>query len=219
MPEATTGFTTMQRRVVNWDVDEMVVEEEAPKAPPAISVAPAPARPATPETSSLRVGQTDKSLVAEPKPKVTRNRTGNGHTPEFKRKLNDTERAFFRSSFLRKDGRFEEDGCVTLKSGVHEDVAIFQVTGFISYLHREVAQGRIELRDLHAYLNWMHTKYEGLWSQYNNPRFTAVRLRNQQARRQGQAPSVTIPFDEVPIQQFTKPKFKAFPRRGSYHRG
>jgi hypothetical protein len=208
------AFTTIARRVVNWDAGEPEIEVPAPVIPAVVKgvITPAPARPATPEESSLRTGQTDRdnSLVVEAKP------SRNGHKSEMVRKLNNEERNFFRQSFLRKNGEFEEDDCVALKAGVSEDVAIFQVTGFISYLHRDVAQGRTTLPNLPAYLEWMHMKYEGLWSQYNNPRFQDIRYQNEQARRSGRRPEASIPIEEVPIRpQFaTRPTFKAFPRRG-----
>jgi len=211
------AFTTIAKRVVNWDVGEPeIVSKPAPVIPAVVR----PAVPVTAETSSLRLGQTDKNLVAEPRQKITRNRTGNGHTSEFVRKLKDPERNFFRSAFMGKDGLIQEDDCNVLLSGVDDEITIWQVTGFISYLHRQVAQGLIQLRNLPAYLEWMQTKYEGLWTQYNSNRFTSVRVVNEQSRRRGEPATVSIPIEEVPIRPaYARPNFKAFPRRGSYSRG
>jgi hypothetical protein len=192
-------------RRVNWNRKAQAVQT-APEHPVHRS------RPGLAEVSP-------QAIAVQVKPKITRNRTGNGHKSTMVRKLNDQERNFFRSSFLRKNGEIEEDDCVAMKAGVANEVAIFQVTGFISYLHRDVALGRTQVRDLPAYKEWMRTKYGALWAQFNNPRFTEVRHRNAAARALGQ-PMVNIPLQEIPIRkQFsTTPNFKAFPRRGAYAR-
>jgi hypothetical protein len=204
-------FITFQKRVVNWDANEAIVEEE-PVA------TPAPSSPVTAETSSLRLGQTDRSLVIQPKPN---NR--NGHRSEMVRKLNDGERVWLKNKFIQKNGQIANDDCVAFKGQMISDViAIFQITGYISVLHRYVALGRLELRDLSAYLNWMEFKYQGLWSQYNNERFTAIRRTNTIARVRGRQPTANIPIEEVPIQTsagtviYAEPVFKTMPRRAAY---
>jgi hypothetical protein len=215
-------FTVVPRRVVNWDFNEADVGEE-PVATPVLLPSPSVAVPATAETSSLRLGQTDRSLVAEPRSNRVRP-SRNGHRSEMVRKLNDDERAWLRTKFLQKNGQIANDDCVAFKGQIISDcIAIFQITGYVSVLHRYVALGRLELRDLPAYLNWMHEKYRGLWSQYNNERFTAARRTNQVDRVNGRQPTVNIPIAEVPIQTSagvlsTVPTFKVFPRRAQYAR-
>jgi len=196
-------FITFQKRVVNWDANEAVFEEE-----PVV----------TPVLPSLVISQTStKSLVIQPKPG-----NKNGHRSEMVRKLNDGERAWLKNKFIQKNGQIANDDCVAFKGQMISDViAIFQITGYISVLHRYVALGRLELRDLSAYLNWMEYKYQGLWSQYNNKRFTAVRIVNTASRVNGQQPTANIPIEEVPIQTSAgvlsiTPTFKAFPRRRAY---
>jgi hypothetical protein len=192
-------------RRVNWNRAEQIIETEAP-------VAPAPVQRAVVESPP----QTAMAVQVK-----RRNRQGNGHRSEMVRKLNDGERDWLRAAFLRKNGQIEEDDCVTFKGQMISDViAIFQITGFISVLHRYVALGRMEVRDLPAYLNWMQSKYGGLWSQWNNTRFVTVRAQNLQARQNGQPAQASIPYEEVPIQgQFsTTPSFKAFAKRGTFHR-
>jgi len=197
-------FITFQKRVVNWDANEAIVEEEPV---------------ATPVLSSLVIPQTStKSRVIEPKVKTN---NGNGHRSEFVRKINDLERAILKSAFLHKNGQIANDDCVLFKRQLSQQLAIFQITGYISVLHRYVALGRLELRDLSAYLNWMEYKYQGLWSQYNNKRFTAVRIVNTASRVNGQQPTANIPIEEVPIQTSdgvlsVTPVFKAWPRRKVY---
>lgn len=208
-------------RRVNWNRTAQVVEQEVPEpAPVTPSPAPVIQTAPTPKVMDRSGSVTQTATAVQPKPKITRNRTGNGHKSEMVRKLNDSERNWLRSAFLRKNGQIEEDDCVTFKGQMISDcIAIFQITGFISYLHRDVAQGRTLVGDLQSYLNWMRDKYGALWAQYNNPRFTAMRTYNQATRRTGR-PLQAIPISSVPIQpQFsTTPNFKAFPRRGAYAR-
>ena len=198
-------FITFQKRVVNWDANEAILEEE-----PVATPVPSP---------TLVIPQTPtRSRVIAPKPE---NR--NGHRSEMVRKLNDGERAWLKNRFLQKNGQIANDDCVAFKGQMISDViAIFQITGYISVLHRYVAMGRLELRDLSAYLNWMEYKYQGLWSQYNNERFTTIRRTNTIARVQGRQPTATIPIEEVPIQTsagpviYAEPVFKTMSHRAAY---
>jgi len=200
-------FITIQKRVVNWDFNEAIIEDEpvaTPVPPPRVVIHQTP----------------KKSLVIQPKP---HNR--NGHRSEMVRKLNDSERTWLKNKFLQKNGQIANDDCVAFKGQIISDcIAIFQITGYISVLHRYVALGRLELRDLSAYLNWMEYKYQGLWSQYNNERFTTIRRTNMIARVQGRQPTATIPIEEVPIQTsagpviYAKPVFKAMSHRAAYYK-
>jgi len=219
-------FITIQKRVVNWDFNEAIVEEEpvtTPVPPPRVVIHQ------TPSMHREYTGLTDggrhsphykKSLVIQPKP---HNR--NGHRSEMVRKLNDSERMWLKNKFLQKNGQIANDDCVAFKGQMISDViAIFQITGYISVLHRYVALGRLELRDLSAYLNWMEYKYQGLWSQYNNERFTTIRRTNTIARVQGRQPTATIPIEEVPIQTsagpviYVEPVFKTMSHRAAYYK-
>lgn len=195
-------------RRVNWNRAAQIIEEE--KVPAVVQTVPT-------MVIDTQLDFTPPETATAIQPRITRNRTGNGHKSEMVRKLNDSERNWLRAAFLRKNGQIEEDDCVTFKGQMISDcIAIFQITGFISYLHRDVAQGRTIVRNLPAYLNWMQTKYGTLWAQYNNPRFTAMRNQNQAARNQGR-PLQAVPISSVPIQpQFsTTPNFVAFSRRRS----
>jgi hypothetical protein len=154
-------------------------------------------------------------------PKRTRNRVGNGHKKQMVRSLLPQEKDFFRANFLAANGMLEEKDCTVLKEKVSEEVAIFQVTGFISYLHRDVASGRTVLQDTRAYLEWMRIKYPHLLIQYNSERFIHARHINEVGQRQGLAPTAHVSTDEEPIVPMTRggPVFKVFPRKGSLYRG
>ena len=75
----------------------------------------------------------------------------NGHKIEKKRKLNDREKNIIRSEFLRLNGIIYEDACLEIKKKLGNDISIFQVTGFITLLHRYVKKGQLSLRDMDSY--------------------------------------------------------------------
>lgn len=218
-------FSLTGTRRLNWDPDELIEEEGEVSG--ATLPSPTPVTQAVgPQTvpGSDGVYRVPPSSYDPPPPNPprvirTRNRVGNGHKKTMTRKLFDDERNIIRGAFAQKNGQFEEDDCVQLKANrLNPVVAIFQVTGFVSYLHRAVASGMTQLRDLPAYLNWMEQKYSSLWAQYNNPRFVALRSENARARSSGQR-MATIPIDEVPLVNFsTRPVLTAFPRAGAYAR-
>lgn len=233
---STTGLV---RRVVNWDVDEAVQEPEiatpVPPAPKALFIItdspPTPVQNITADMrSAIRDAMTqlnDEALnnnnkVTVTRPKITRNRTGNGHKKQFVRKLNNPEKDLIRAQFISVNGQIAEDDCVRLKSRMDSVVAIFQITGFVSYLHREAALGRLPLVSMGAYAAWMETRYPNLWAQWNKPAFINIRRTNRDNRLAGR-PLVNIPIEQSPITpQFTPsstPTFKAFNRRGSFFRG
>ena len=105
--------------------------------------------------------------------------SGNNHKKEKTRGLTDSERDSLRAFFLSLDGQIEEDACVAIKRGMNDDVAIFQVTGFVSYLHKEVASGALKLRDLEGYIEWMKAKYPKLLEQYNSEKYRLLRQQIQ----------------------------------------
>jgi hypothetical protein len=201
-------------RKINWDPSEQVIEEE-----------PAPALLVVPKPVPVAPRATGTAQVTVIKPKITRNRIGNGHKKQKVRDLHDSERTFLRSTFQAKNGQIEDDFCVDLKygngsaTGMDADVAIFQITGFMSFLHREVAQNRLVLQDLQAYCNWMHTRYADLWEQWNRPAFVNIRRVNAENRTAGR-PLASIPRTQSPtvFTPASSPAFKPFARRGVFHR-
>jgi hypothetical protein len=219
---STTGLV---RRVVNWDVDEVVQEPEisTPVLPTPVQNIAADMRSAIRDAMTQLNGEAlNNNEVTVTRPKITRTRTGNGHKKLFFRKLNNPEKDLIRAQFIRVNGQIAEDDCVRLKSQMDSVVAIFQITGFVSYLHREVAQGRLALSSVGAYAAWMETRYPNLWAQWNKPAFRSTRDVNRNNRRAGR-PMVNIPIEQSPITpQFipsSTPTFKAFNRRGSLFRG
>lgn len=109
-------------------------------------------------------------------PAASSPKSGNGHKSEKKRDLTDTEKDSIRAEFVAQNGTADDDHWVEFKKGMDDEVAIFQVTGFVSYLHREVARGNIILGNQSAYLTWLKGQYK-LWAQYQSPKYSSYRAK------------------------------------------
>ena len=107
-------------------------------------------------------------------------RNGNGHRSTMVRKLFDDERDIIRAQFLKLNGQIHEDACLPIKNLLGSEVAIFQVTGFISLLHTYAAMGRLQVNDFPAYENWMKTQRK-IWARYSSPKYQALRIKAAQA--------------------------------------
>jgi len=114
-------------------------------------------------------------------PRRIRNRTGNGHRKQAVRKFLDCERDYMRSVFQEKNGQLEHGDCAIIKRDLLDgnEIAIWQVVGFISYLHRSVASGVTLLRDPPSYLTWMQNKYPALFAQFNSEKYRQLRRYNE----------------------------------------
>jgi hypothetical protein len=130
-----------------------------------------PTPPVTTPPEPLTIADiTDPSTPAAPK-----KRNGNGHAKNKVRSLLDGEKDSIRSEFLTLNGQIDEDACVRLKKNkMPPEVSIFQVTGFVTYLHLKVAGGELDVRDLPAYLAFLQ-KHRDMWSRYNSPKYVAMR--------------------------------------------
>lgn len=114
--------------------------------------------------------ETEKQLRAmERKP-----RNGNGHEKKKKRELTDNERDTIRSEFMALNGQIIDDACVAIKNNLDPEVAIFQITGFVTSLHKEVREGKTTLKNMNAYEEFLQ-KHRALWATYNSPKYIAMR--------------------------------------------
>ena len=164
------------------------------------STAPVPDTPAGPELVMTPTGP-----VAW-QPRAYKKREGNGHKKLKVRDLLGPEKDSIRSFFLFKNGMIGNDDCVGFKLQMVAEVAIFQITGFVSYLHCQVAEGIITLQDLIKYEGWMRAKYhDTLWARYNYKIYMDIRTQNQALIAAGQAPTAKVSKNY-------KPKFAAFPK-------
>jgi hypothetical protein len=110
-------------------------------------------------------------------------RSGNGHKVAKIRSLYGNEKDTIRAEFLNLNGQIAEDACKPIHDSLDKDVSIFQVTGFVTYLHSMIAGGSLEVRDMPAYLSFLQG-HRGLWAKYNSPKYH---------RKQPAAPMVSPP--------------------------
>jgi hypothetical protein len=103
-------------------------------------------------------------------------RTGNGHKIAKTRNLNDDEKDSIREFFRDMNGQIEDDACVNYKKGMSTEVTIFQVTGFVSYLHNQVASGLLKLGNMDTYFDFIKG-HRDLWATYNSPRYRVLRAK------------------------------------------
>jgi hypothetical protein len=92
----------------------------------------------------------------------TKARNGNGHQKKFVRKLNDMEKDTIRAFFISVNGEITYKRTQEVHAQCDPIVSIAQVTGFISYLHAEVARGDLKVRDRAAYEKVL------VWNRENN---------------------------------------------------
>jgi hypothetical protein len=109
-------------------------------------------------------------------------RSGNGHKIAKVRSLSDHEKNRIRVFFQAVNGEIRPDSCTRLwQSMVQEpdskDISVFQVTGFVTYLHGQVMGGVDTVRNLPRYLAYLQTHRE-MWLKYNSPKYAAMRLNN-----------------------------------------
>jgi len=138
---------------------------------------------APPQSGGNNPSTVSQTATAPPAPPATdptpKPRNGNGHKTGFVRKLNDHEKDIIREDFMRLNGCYEDKvkSCTLLLPMLGSEITVFQVTGFVSYLHREVASGRINMPDMDAYIEFMK-KHKELWAQYNSPKYQKLRTQN-----------------------------------------
>jgi len=106
-------------------------------------------------------------------------RNGNGHAINIKRKLNDTEKNEIRADFTRLNGEYEDakKSCTVLLPHMGSEITVWQVTGFVSFLHREIASNGFTVPDMASYLKFLGN-HKKLWAQYNSPKYQALRAKN-----------------------------------------
>lgn len=114
-----------------------------------------------------------------PVPAIPKPRNGNGHLSLKKRKLTDNEKDHMRSFFRSKNGIFKEDDLVRFREkNLDPEVSIFQVTGFMTLVHKDIAAGRFSVPNMGAYLEWMRGQRR-LYARYNSPKYQRLRDQNK----------------------------------------
>jgi hypothetical protein len=104
----------------------------------------------------------------------------NGHKSLKIRDLFEPEKDKIKNElFIPNNGIIERDLCVTFKrQHMPEEVTIFQVTGYVTTLHGQVAKGVFRLRNQRAYEAAIE-KHRALWNTYNTPKYIERRNRAQ----------------------------------------
>ena len=87
--------------------------------------------------------------------------SGNGHKSEKVNALEEWEKDLIRSEFIKLNGEILRDTCLDIKKKLNKDTAIFQVTGFVSLLHKYALKGEINLPCLDRYYNFQYLKKHG----------------------------------------------------------
>jgi hypothetical protein len=106
-------------------------------------------------------------------------RSGNGHKIAKVRGLDDDEKNHIRRFFQAVNGEIRPDACVALRNAMptKAEISIFQVTGFVTYMHGEVMAGLATVRNLPRYLAYLQS-HRAMWAKYNSPKYAAMRLQN-----------------------------------------
>jgi len=147
--------------------------------------APAPAAPAIKE-EDLEIEDPADAFAMDPSVRdflgndpvvAPRKRSGNGHQSLKKRDLYASEKDVIRAEFIAINGQIAEDACKPIHAKLDQEVSIAQVTGFVTYLHKKVAEGYLKLDKLDEYVEYLkgHRK---IWETYDSPKYRAMRARS-----------------------------------------
>jgi len=139
---------------------------------------PKPEPEVIPEPVAVAILESPQVETTESPPaRNTMNRApANGHMSLKKRELFEPEKSLIKNVlFLPNNGIIKPDLCVAFKrQHMPVEVTIFQVTGYVTTLHGQVARGIIRLRDQRTYEANIKARRK-LWGTYNTPRYIAMR--------------------------------------------
>jgi hypothetical protein len=137
-------------------------------------------KPKKKKTSSIRKSSSKVSgpILTETRPDISR--SGNGHKSLKIRDLFDEEKDIIRMKFMDLNGQIKEDACLEIQKRLGTEVAIFQVTGFVTYLHLQIAEGKFEVHDMMNYLMFLQS-HRNRWATYNSPKYRNKRIQSQAA--------------------------------------
>jgi hypothetical protein len=124
------------------------------------------------------VTQSTKNPVGRPKKRIysinpTRHKPKNGHRKTLiTRALTASEKELIKQKFVKWNGIVKEDASKILKRAIPE-ASIFQITGVIVHLHRQVKIGVIQLRDPSEYHDTLDARRRQ-WATWNSPKYQAL---------------------------------------------
>ncbi len=126
---------------------------------------------------------TGKTAVVKTEP-VKSGLSGNGHASTKTRKLGDEEKDFIRSRFIELNGEFEDKKkyASEILETLGTDISVWQVTGFVSSLHREIAAGEMVVPDMPSYLTFL-SNHRRMWARYNSIKYKDMRREKEVANK------------------------------------
>ena len=93
------------------------------------------------------------------------------HHPKAKvRPLTEAEIKKIRDRFIELDGVIPDDTWAKMRKSMHKDISVFQITGQVVRLHREVEQGTIVLKNKKAYTLSIKAR-RSKWAGYNSKKY------------------------------------------------
>jgi len=106
--------------------------------------------------------------------------SGNGHASTKTRKLGDYEKDTIRKRFIELNGEFDDKKkyASELLETLGTDISVWQITGFVSYLHREVAAGNMVVPDMPSYLAFL-SNHRRMWTRYNSIKYKGLRAKKE----------------------------------------
>jgi len=139
-----------------------------------------PITPQKPETIQPKIETSHQTVNTAALTQTVR--SGNGHKIAKVRSLSDHEKDRIRKFFQAVNGEIRPDSCRRLWESMTQepdskDISVFQVTGFVTYMHSEVMGGLASVRDLPRYMAYLQSHRE-MWLKYNSPKYAAMRVSN-----------------------------------------
>jgi hypothetical protein len=113
------------------------------------------------------------STITNPPPTTTKElymKNKNHHAIAKVRPLSEGEIKKIRDRFIELDGVIPDDTWADLKKTMSKDISVFQITGQVVRLHREVAQGTIALKNKRAYTAAIQARRDK-WKTYNSKKY------------------------------------------------
>jgi len=126
---------------------------------------------------------TGKTSIVKPvSEKLDSSVSGNGHASTKTRKLYDDERDFIRTRFIELNGEFDDKKkyASELLETLGTDISVWQITGFVSALHREIAAGEMIVPNMPSYLSFL-SNHRRMWARYNSIKYKNLRADNEKA--------------------------------------
>lgn len=110
----------------------------------------------------------NSTTVIKKKESIMKNK--NHHPIAKVRPLTEAEIKKIRNRFIALDGVIPDDTWANLKKTMSDDISVFQITGQVVGLHREVEQGTIVLRNKRAYTLSIKAR-RNKWATYNSKKY------------------------------------------------